>query len=127
MSDNLTDYAESLLLTWLCTSNSVTRPTAWYVGLFVTPTTDEGYGVEIDASDYSRQSVTFDFSGSNLSNTNQIDFGSTSDWPAITNIAIFDAPTGGKMLCHGPVATAIDPTTGDFVQIDIGALILTLN
>ena len=31
---SFSDYTENLVLNWLFTGNSATRPTAWYVGLF---------------------------------------------------------------------------------------------
>jgi hypothetical protein len=36
-----------LLLDWLMTTGSATRPTAWYVGLFTAAPSDSGGGTEV--------------------------------------------------------------------------------
>jgi len=60
----LSDYSEKLLLDWLMTTGSATRPTAWYVGLFTAAPSDSGGGTEVSGNGYSRQSVTFDAAAS---------------------------------------------------------------
>lgn len=64
MSDALTDTFEDRVLNWLLTANSVTRPSAWYVGLFASGNapTDSASGTELSGSNYSRVQVTFSLS-----------------------------------------------------------------
>ena len=38
----LSDYAEKLVLDWLMTNGSATRPTAWYVALYTAAPSDAG-------------------------------------------------------------------------------------
>ena len=54
-----TDYTEDLVLDWLLTSGSATRPTAWYVALYTVAPTDTGGGTEVSGTDYARTAVTF--------------------------------------------------------------------
>jgi len=44
---SLSNTFETDVLEWLFTNTSVTRPTAWYVGLFTTDPTDAGTGTEV--------------------------------------------------------------------------------
>ena len=65
----LSDYAEKLVLDWLMTNGSATRPTAWYVGLYTAAPNDAGGGTEVSGSGYSRQAVTFDAATSGAGTT----------------------------------------------------------
>jgi hypothetical protein len=128
-----TDYTESLALNWLLTANSATRPTAWYVALFSTATTDAGGGTEISTTGtgYARQSVTFSVAVNSgvtkASNSSTVTFPTaTSNWGTVTYMAIYTAATGGNPLFHGPLATARTITTGDAFQITSGNLTIEL-
>ena len=52
---SFTDYTENLVLNYLLTANSVTRPTAWYVGLFTAAPSDTGGGTEVSGNGYARK------------------------------------------------------------------------
>jgi len=52
---SFSDYTENLVLTYLLTTDSVTRPTAWYVGLFTAAPSDTGGGTEVSGSNYTRK------------------------------------------------------------------------
>ena len=43
----ISDYAEKLILDYLMTSGSATRPTAWYVALYTSAPSDAGGGTEL--------------------------------------------------------------------------------
>ena len=51
---SFTDYTENLVLTYLLTTDSATRPTAWYVGLFTAAPSDTGGGTEVSGNGYAR-------------------------------------------------------------------------
>ena len=51
---SFSDYTENLVLTWLFTNSSATRPTAWYVGLFTAAPSDTGGGTEVTGNAYAR-------------------------------------------------------------------------
>jgi hypothetical protein len=126
MADNLTDFSENLLLKWLLTTNTATRPTTWFVGLSTAATTDAGSVTEPSTGGYARQSVTFSVTGDTASNTAIIDFVSSADWANITHVFVADAVSAGNILFHGALTTARDPASGDTIRIAAGALTLTL-
>ena len=128
-----TDYTESLALNWLLTTNSSTRPTAWYIALFTTATTDAGGGTEVSTSStgYARQSIAFTVATSSgstkASNSATITFPTaTANWGTVSYMAIYTASTGGTMLFHGPLVSARTITTGDAFQIATGNFTIEL-
>ena len=54
----LSDYLEKLILDYLMTTGSATRPTNWYVALYTAAPSDSGGGTELSGSGYSREAVT---------------------------------------------------------------------
>lgn len=121
------DYTENLALTWLLTSSSATRPSAWYLGLFTSATSDAGGGTEVSGGSYARQSVAFTVSTSTASNSATITFPTASaSWGTITHVAVFDASTSGNMLFHGAVTTSKTIDSGDTFQVTSGNLTITL-
>lgn len=123
----LSNYLETLLLTWAMTANAATRPTAWYVALFTAAPSDTGGGTELSTGGYARQSATWTVSNNQASNSAIIDFVSSGDWANITHVGIFDAATAGNLLWHGALTTARDPASGDTVRFAAGALIVSLD
>jgi hypothetical protein len=126
----LSDYAEKLLLDWMMTTGSATRPTAWYVALFTTATDDAGGGTEVSGNGYSRQTVTFDAATSGTGTTSNTDAptftAAGGNWGTITHIAIHDAATGGNRLWHGALAASKTIDDGDSLQFAIGNIDLTI-
>lgn len=126
----LSDYAEKLVLDWLMTNGSATRPTAWYVGLYTAAPNDAGGGTEVSGSAYSRQAVTFDAATSGAgttSNTGAVTFTAAGgDWGTITHIGIHDASSGGNLLWHGSLTVSKTVADGDTLQFAIGNIDLTM-
>jgi len=125
------DYTESLVLNWLFTTNSATRPTAWYVGLFTSAPSDTGGGTEVSGSAYARKATgTITVSGTATTATNSaaIEFAAASggDWGAIGWAAVFDASSGGNMLAWAPLTTSRTINDGDVFRIPAGSLTITL-
>lgn len=121
------DYTENLALTWLLTSSSATRPSAWYLGLFTSATSDAGGGTEVSGGSYARQSVAFTVSTSTASNSATITFPTASaSWGTITHVAVYDASTSGNQLFHGAVTTSKTIDNGDTFQVTAGNLTITL-
>jgi len=94
----LSDHAENLVLNWLMTSGSATRPTAWYVALYTAAPNDAGGGTELSGSGYSRQSVAFTTASG----------------------------TGGTLIWHGSLAASKDISDGDTLEFAIGNIDLTI-
>ena len=126
----LSDHAEKLLLDWLMTTGSATRPTAWYVGLFTAAPSDSGGGTEVSGSGYAREAVTFAAAstpGGTTSNTGDVSFtASGGNWGTITHIGIFDASTSGNLLWHGAMTASKIVNDGDTLQFSTGNIDLTI-
>lgn len=129
---SFTDYTENLVLTWLFTGSSATRPTAWYVGLFTAAPSDTGGGTEVTGNGYARVATgTLSVSGTsptNCTNAAAIEFAAASggNWGTITHIAIFDADTSGNMLGWAALTTSRTINDGDIIRIPAGDLDITL-
>lgn len=128
---SFSDYTENLLLTWLLTTSSATRPTAWYVGLFTAAPSDTGGGTEVTGNGYARVATgTMSISGTSTTATNAaaIEFAAASggNWGTITYAAIFDASSGGNMLAWAALTTSRTINDGDVFRIPAGSLTVTL-
>ena len=126
----LSDHAENLLLNWLMTTGTATRPTQWFVALFSSAPNDAGGGTEISGNGYSRQSVSWDTAsgtGGTTANSGAVSFtASGSGFGTVTHIGIFDASTSGNLLWHGAMDTAKSVASGDVLQFAVGAIDLTI-
>lgn len=107
-----TNHGEELALTWLFTTSSATRPTAWYAALHDGDPGETGANevvVGTDA-DYVRKSVTFD---DPVSDSGQVLSNVQASWTAasgatpyiITYVSIWDAATSGNCLMIGMLVT----------------------
>jgi len=128
---SFSDYTENLVLNWLFTTNSATRPTAWYVGLFTAAPSDSGGGTEVSGSGYAREATgTITISGTSTTATNaaaiEFDPASGGNWGTITHAAIFDASTSGNMIAWAELTTARTINDGDVFRIPAGSLTVTL-
>ena len=128
---SFSNYTENLLLNWLLTTNSATRPTAWYVGLFTAAPSDTGGGTEVTGNGYARVATgTISISGTSTTATNAaaIEFAAASggNWGTITHAAIFDSSTGGNMLAWAPLTTSRTINSGDVFRIPASSLTVTL-
>jgi len=126
----LSDHAEALLLDWLMTNGSATRPTAWYVALYTAAPSDSGGGTEVSGSGYAREAVTFAAAtspGGTTSNSGAVTFtASGGNWGSITHIGIHDASSGGNLLWHGAMTASKTVNDGDTLEFSIGNIDLTI-
>lgn len=126
----LSDHAENLLLNFLMTTGTATRPTNWYLALYSAAPSDSGGGTEISGSGYSRQSVSWDAAsgtGGTTSNSGNVTFtASGGNFGNVTHIGIFDASSGGNLLWHGAMAAAKQVNSGDSIQFATGSIDLTI-
>jgi len=128
---SFSDYTENLVLNWLFTGNSATRPTAWYVGLFTAAPSDAGGGTEVSGNGYARVATgTITVSGTATTATNDaaIEFAAASggNWGTITHAAVFDASSTGNMLAWAPLTTSRTINDGDVFRIPASSLTITL-
>lgn len=125
---SFTNYTETEVLEWLLTAGAVTRPTAWYVGLFTAAPGETGGGTEVSGGSYARESATFTVTGNTASNSANIEFTeATASWGTITHVAIFDAVSGGNMLAYASLTASKTIDSGDILRIPAGDLDVTLD
>ena len=126
----LSDYAEKLLLDFLMTTGTATRPTNWYVALFTAAPNDAGGGTEVSAGGYTRQSVAFSAAaspGGTTSNSGEVSFtASGGDYGTVTHMGIFDASSSGNLLWHGALTASKAVADGDTLTFAVGNIDLTM-
>ena len=125
---SLTNAFETSTLKYLLTTDSVTRPTAWYVGLFTSDPTDTGaVGTEVSGNGYTRKVASFTVTGDTASNSASIEFPAASggNWGTVGWIGIMDASSGGNMIIHSALTTAKAINDGDVFRIPTGDLDVT--
>lgn len=119
---------ETTVLKWTLTTDAVTRPTTWYIGLFTSDPTDAGTGAEVSGNGYTRKAVTFSVTGDTATNTASIEFdAATASWGTVTHVAVFDASTSGNMIVHSALTTSKAVSTGDILRVPTGDLDITLD
>lgn len=125
------NYAEDLVLDWLFTTGSATRPTAWYVALYTVAPGESGGGTEVSGNGYERTAVTFSVSGTAptlATNSGAVEFpAATANWGTIVAAAVFDAQTAGNMLAFGDLTTQKTIQSGDVLRFAAGEIDITLD
>lgn len=128
---SFTNFAEDLVLDWLLTTGTATRPTEWYVGLFTAAPGETGGGTEVSGNAYARKAATFTVSGTaptSATNNAAIEFDpATGSWGTITHVAIFDAATSGNMLAYAQLTESKAISTNDIFRIPASNLTVTLD
>lgn len=106
-----TNAAETLVLKWLLTAESVTRPAGQFMALHSANPTETGAVGELSGGGYARQAVSFTVNADQASNTNTISFGPATgeNWQAASHFTIWSAATGGVPLYYGDI---VDPEDG---------------
>ncbi len=125
---SLTNAFETSTLQYLLTTGSVTRPTAWYIGLFTSDPTDTGAaGTEVSGFDYARTAATFTVTGDTATNSSAVEFPAAvgGNWGTIGWIGIMDASSGGNMIIHSALDVAKAINDGDVFRIPTGDLDIT--
>jgi hypothetical protein len=126
---SFTNAHETHLLTYTFTATSVTRPTAWFIGLFSGAPGEAGGGTEISGNAYARKVVAFTVSGNSATNTSAVEFAAASggNWGVISHVAIFDASTSGNMIAYSALSASKTINDGDAFRIPGSNLTITLD
>ena len=128
---SLSNSFETHTLKYLLTSDSVTRPTNWFVALTTTDPTDSALGTEVSGGGYARQSVAFTVSGNNASNTSAIEFPeATANYGTVVAVMIMPASSGGTasdMIVHAQLTADKTISTGDIFRIPAGDLDINID
>jgi hypothetical protein len=126
-----TNFSEDLVLDWLLTNGSATRPTAWYVALYTVAPGEAGGGTEVSGGSYARTAVTFTVSGTaptTASNSAAVEFPTaTGSWGTVVAAGIFDASTSGNLLAFANLTTSKTVDSGDVLRFNTGEIDVTLD
>lgn len=127
---SFTNTYENHVMDYVFTADSVTRPTAWYIGLFTADPTDAGTQTsEVSGNGYARTSVTFSVTADTATNSAAVEFPAASggNWGTITHIGVLTASSAGDMIVHSALTTAKAINDGDVFRIPTGDLDITLD
>jgi len=126
---SFTNTFETTTLKFAFTTDSVTRPTSWYIGLFTDNPGETGAGTEVSGFDYVRVAVDFTVTGDTASNNVAVEFPAANggDWGTITHIGVHDAASSGSMIAYAALDTIKTIGDGDAFRIPIGDLDITLD
>lgn len=125
---SFSDTYETTVLTWTFTANAATRPTAWYLSLHTTAGSDTTPGTEVTGGSYARQSVSFTVTGNTASNTAAVEWPTaTASWGTVTDIAVYDAVSGGNVIAYATLTASKTISTGDVFRVPAGDLDITLD
>jgi len=125
---SLSNTFETTTLKWLLTTDSVTRPTAWYVALYTAAPSDAGGGTEVSGGSYARKAATFTVTGDTASNSAAVEFdAATASWGTVTHAGIFDASSGGNLIAYASLTASKLIDSGDVLRFPISDLTVTLD
>ena len=119
---------ETTVLTWVFTTGSATRPTAWHIALYTAAPSDTGGGTEVSGGGYGRKAVTFVVSGNTASNNAAIEWDvATDNYGTVSHVGVFDASSGGNLIAYAALTTSKTISTGDVFRLPSGDLDITLD
>lgn len=132
---NMSDYLEAQLRTHIFRTGTFAKPTALYVSLHTADPTDAATGAEVTGGAYARvQRNPLDANWTAASATDGVTDNAaditfpapTANWGTVTHFGIWDAPTGGNLLCYGALTTPRTINSGDPAPVfSAGALDVT--
>lgn len=125
---------ENAILNEIFGKTDYVAPTTLYVGLSTTTPTKAGTNItEPVGGAYARAAVTNNVtnfpaaSGSSKANGTVITFAeATGAWGNVTNWVVFDALSGGSMVCFGNITTPKTIDVGDTPSFNTGTLTITM-
>lgn len=118
----MSDYLEVELRKHIFRTGSFTKPSALWVSLHTADPTDAGNGAEVSGGSYARvQRDPADAAWTAASATDgvtknaaTITFPSpTANWGTVTHFGIWDASSGGNLICYGALGTPKTINNGD--------------
>lgn len=126
-----TNALEELVLDWAFTTDSPTRPVAWWVSLWnTTPTADDGTGgTENSNTGYARQSIgSMSRTAQTMKPSATVTFGPAGEaWAQVNGFAYMSLITGGVMTAFDDLTTPRTLGNGDSAEFDPDDLTITLD
>ena len=134
MAGSFSNFLELELLDHVFGAAAYTAPSPVFIALFTAAPTDAGGGTEVTGGSYVRLSVTNNATNfpaaSAGAKSNGVDFTfvtATANWGTVTSFAIFDASSGGNMLCWADLTVSKAVNSGDTAKFLSGDLDITLD
>jgi len=101
-----------------------------YLSLHTANPDEDGSGTEVSTSGtaYARTTITFTTSGNTASNDSAVEFATaTANFGTVTHVGVWDASTGGNLLCYASLSSSKTIETGDVFRVPSGDLDITLD
>jgi len=130
----LSTYLENKILDEVFGKTDYVAPTTLYLALSTTTPTKANTNVtEPTGGGYSRYAITNNVtnfpaaSGSSKANGAVFNFPeATGAWGTVTNWVVYDASTGGNLICFGNITTPKSIDVGDTPSFNTGTLTITM-
>lgn len=138
------NYLENQIIDHIFRAGTFTKPSALYIALYTSATSDAGGGTEVNGGGYARAQLNPSNSnwtstqggtsgassgtGGSTSNAVAITYEAPTDnWGTITHIGILDSLSGGNLLAHGALTNPKTVNNGDPAPtFPIGAIVLSV-
>lgn len=128
---SLSNYSETALCNWLRGSANMPAAATPYIALFSSNPTDTGLaGTDVTTlvRPAGRLAVTFGApSNGVIANTIAVNFGDSANDTSITHFGIYDAVSGGNLICYGALSSPRTVLTSDAVNWSAGSLVVTID
>lgn len=125
---SFSDTFETHVLDYVFTTDTLARPTAWYLALFTSNPGDGDSGTEVSGGGYARQSVTFTVTNDTASNSAAIEFPTaTANYGTVSHVGVYTASSGGDLIAHAALTSSKAIDTGDVFRVPAGDLDITLD
>ena len=126
---SFTNFLETEILDHVFGGNAYTAPSTLYVALFTAVSDAEaGTVTEVTGGGYARQSAAFTVTGNTASNSASVEYPTaTASYGTVTHVGIYDASTGGNLMCTASLTASKAIDTGDVFRIPTGDLDITLD
>lgn len=117
-------YTDNKLIDHLLGSGTYTKPSSLELALYIGDPAQGG--VEVDGTDYARQTITFTIDGGTAENNTSIEFPqATEEWGVVTHIVVFDE--SGNNLVSAELTDSLDIGVGDIPRFASGGISVTLD
>lgn len=127
---SFSNYLETKVLDHVFGGTAYTAPSTLYLALHTASPAEDGSGTEVSTSGtaYARATVTFTTSGNTTSNTAAVEYSTaTANFGTVSHVGVWDASTGGNLLCYAALTSSKTIETGDVFRVPAGDLDISLD
>jgi hypothetical protein len=127
---SFSNYLETEILDHVFGGAAYTAPSTLYLSLHTANPDEDGSGAEVSTTGtaYARQTVAFTTSGNTTSNTSAVEYPTaTANFGTVTHVGVYDAATGGNLLCYAALTSSKVIETGDVFRVPAGDLDISLD